>query len=57
MKELKIFQYENSKIRTFEENGEVWFVAKDVCEYLGYEWKGGKRINTLIYKPTGRICP
>ena len=30
-----IFQYENFKVRTFSKNGEIWFVAKDVCDILG----------------------
>lgn len=57
---LQVFGYEGKEIRTAFENGEVWVVAKDVCEVLEYarfdsnliaqvpdEWKGTKRIRTL----------
>ena len=36
MNNLKIWNYENSKVRTIEIDGEIWFVAKDVAEILGY---------------------
>ena len=37
MEKIKIFQNaEFGKIRVVEQNGEPWFVAKDVCEALGY---------------------
>ena len=32
--ELQIFNYKNSQIRTVEQDGQVWFVAKDVCDIL-----------------------
>lgn len=35
MNELKIFHYQNSEVRTIEQNGEPWFVLKDVCGILG----------------------
>ena len=31
---LEVFSYKNHKVRTVEHNGEVWFVAKDVCDIL-----------------------
>lgn len=31
---LEIFNYENSNVRAFEQDGQVWFVAKDVCDVL-----------------------
>ena len=32
---LQVFSYEDSQIRTYtDENGEVWLVAKDVCDFL-----------------------
>ncbi len=34
---LQVFTYEGSKVRTVEYNGEVWFVAKDVCDILELE--------------------
>lgn len=30
----KVFNYENIQVRTVIENGEVWFVGKDVCDVL-----------------------
>ena len=33
-KELKVFDYEGAQLRTIEIDGEVWFVAKDVCDIL-----------------------
>ena len=32
---LKIFDYNGAKVRTVMQNGEPWFVAKDVCDVLG----------------------
>lgn len=34
MKELQIFNFENSEVRTVMLNGEPWFVAKDVTDIL-----------------------
>ncbi len=34
---LKIWNYENSEIRTVEIEGEPYFVGKDVAEFLGYK--------------------
>ncbi|MBE2919282.1 phage antirepressor Ant [Anoxybacillus flavithermus] len=31
----KVFTYSGSQVRTIIKDGEVWFVAKDVCEVLG----------------------
>ena len=37
MEEIQIFSFQNSEVRVIEgENGEPWFVAKDVAEILGY---------------------
>lgn len=61
MSNLIPFQFESSEIRTVNDNGEVWVVAKDVVEALGYadtsnlgkaldhvpdEWKGRYPIPT-----------
>ncbi|MBR0075199.1 MAG: phage antirepressor KilAC domain-containing protein [Synergistaceae bacterium] len=35
-KDIQIFNYENKQIRTVEKNGQVWFIAKDVANILGY---------------------
>ena len=32
--EIQIFNYKNNKIRMIEREGQVWFVAKDVCDVL-----------------------
>jgi anti-repressor protein len=31
----QVFNYEGAEIRTIVKDGEVWFVAKDVCEFFG----------------------
>jgi|GEM_PF-896050 len=31
-----VFQFENHEVRTVEQDGDVWFVAKDVTDILGY---------------------
>jgi anti-repressor protein len=36
---LQVFDFEQSKVRMVLVNGEPWFVAKDMVEALGYEWK------------------
>ena len=36
MNALQVFSYQDSQIRTYtDESGEVWLVAKDVCDVLG----------------------
>lgn len=32
--ELARFQFKNNQVRTIDKDGEVWFVAKDVCDVL-----------------------
>ena len=58
---LSQFNFQTNTIRTIAENGEIWFVAKDVAQALEYsstnmttifsavpeEWKGSKPITTL----------
>ena len=34
---LQVFDYEGSKVRTVEIDGEAWFVGKDVATVLGYK--------------------
>jgi len=59
-KQIQIFNFNNSAIRTvIDDLGNVWAVAKDVTEAMGYDWqnnlvsrvpeqfKGVKPINTL----------
>ena len=36
-KELQVFEYNGANVRTVEIDGEVWLVAKDVCEVLGIQ--------------------
>ena len=58
---LQLFEHENFTARTIEDNGEIWIVAKDVAQSLGYSeasnpsrlfaivpeiWKGVKPIHT-----------
>lgn len=55
----KVFTFEGLQLRTVEEDGEIWFVAKDIAQALEYNldggmnrifghvpaiWTGGKRI-------------
>ena len=35
MNAIQIFDYKSNKVRTVEQDGQVWFVAKDVCDILG----------------------
>ena len=35
MNAIQIFDYKSNKVRTVEQDGRVWFVAKDVCDILG----------------------
>ena len=40
MNELQVFKNDNFSVRTVNEDGEIWFVAKDVAMALGYsEWR------------------
>ena len=36
MEHMKVFNYNDSRIRTFELDGDPWFVGKDVAVILGY---------------------
>jgi len=36
MSTLTVFNFESHEVRTVLRNGEVWFVASDVCKALGY---------------------
>ena len=58
-KSLQVFMYQGYQLRTMEENGVIWFAAKDIAQALEYSywqpnivahvpeiWKGIKRINT-----------
>lgn len=35
MNTLQVFSYNGAQIRTVEQNGEPWWVLKDVCDILG----------------------
>ena len=46
MSNIQIFNYESSKdVRVIEQNGEPWFVAKDVCEILGMTVEATRRLD------------
>ncbi len=32
--DLQVFDYHGSAVRTIEKDGEIWFVAKDLCDIL-----------------------
>lgn len=38
------FNFGDKLVRIVEQNGEPWFVAKDVAVALGYQWNGAQRI-------------
>ena len=44
---LAEFQYGRKPIRTMDCDGEVWFVARDVCDALGIVWQGDKTITRI----------
>ena len=57
MNEIKIFNYNNNEVRVIEQNGEPWFIAKDVCEALGLEQvsralRGLKKNDSRLLKVT-----
>ena len=35
MNELQVFNYQSNEVRTVIQNGDPWFVLKDVCAVLG----------------------
>lgn len=32
---IQVFNYNSNEVRTVQQNGEPWFVLKDVCDILG----------------------
>lgn len=52
MQNLSIFQYNQSVVRTFSDsNNELWFLANDICDILGY--LNPRRTVDLHCKPKG----
>ena len=66
---IQVFSNDEFTIRTINENGGIWFVAKDVMTALEYSedsnparimqsvpeiWKGVKQIHTTSDNPTAR---
>lgn len=47
MDQLKIFNFEEQKVRTQLINNEPWFVGKDVADVLGYK-NGSRDINRHV---------
>ncbi|TYT73147.1 BRO-N domain-containing protein [Desulfobotulus mexicanus] len=42
------FTFQNYTVRTLsDENGNIWFVGKDVCEALGLSWVGNKTLASI----------
>ena len=42
---IKVFEQAGlGSVRVVMQGDEPWFVAKDVCEALGYQWNGAARI-------------
>lgn len=48
MTNLQIFSNDNFSVRTINENGEIWFVAKDVAGALGYSENSLNQTNNLF---------
>ena len=45
MSQIMPYLFEGNRVRVaLDENGNPWFVAKDVTLALGYEWNGSSRI-------------
>nr|DAZ25533.1 MAG TPA: repressor domain protein [Caudoviricetes sp.] len=41
---MQTFNYDNNQVRTIMQDGEPWFVLKDVCEILGLDTKQLKKV-------------
>ena len=55
MNELQVFDYNSNKVRTVEQDGEPWFVLKDVCQVLGMDTAQLKKVaNRLDADEKGR---
>ena len=48
MNNLQIFEHDNFTARTIEDNGEIWIVAKDVAQSLGYSAETISNMNKTI---------
>lgn len=50
MNELSVFAYQGHPIRTIYKDGEVWFVAKDVCDMLDIRdtWNAMQRLQESV---------
>lgn len=47
--DIKIYEHDKfGEIRVIDKDGDPWFVAKDVCEALGYKWKGISTVNHIL---------
>ena len=53
MNELQIFKNDDFSVRAIEDNGEIWFVAKDVARALGYSETSIKQITALTQSVPG----
>ena len=45
MNEIQVFNSPDFSVRTIEDNGEIWFVAKDIAKAL--EYKDSSNIKTV----------
>ena len=36
MNDIQLFNYDEAAVRIIMKDGQAWWVAKDVCEILGY---------------------
>ena len=51
---LQLFEHENFTARTIEDNGEIWIVAKDVAQSLGYS-EASLNQTTNLFKAVPKI--
>lgn len=59
MANIQVFEYQNSKVRTVDMDGEAWFVLKDVCAVLGISNNrilGFPSVSACAGLPAG-MCP
>ena len=54
MTNLIPFNFNNHNVRVLEQEGEAWFVARDICEALGITWQG-KRTLAILPKEWTRV--
>lgn len=57
MADIKLFEYHDKNIRTAFAEGQIWFVAKDVCAALGIGWVSKSSTLQAISDDWQRMMP